>query len=138
VKPTKMLVSASQSPEAAAIRKAIGAGPDEPVEVTTPQFERTAGMPKPSQAPTSRAGWEKLRSKSAEELWRLGFGRWGNVDESDPASPMLMLIPGEWYQAIPSGFRVTDINGYAEGFVAGVVDDDIRFGCLPYGIPVRE
>jgi hypothetical protein len=46
----------------------------------------------------------------------------------------VILIPGEWYRLIPDGFMVTDIFGITEPFIKGETDDDIRFGCLSYGI----
>ncbi len=46
----------------------------------------------------------------------------------------VILIPGEWYNIIPDGFIVTGLNGEQYPFKNGDSDDDIRFGCLPYGI----
>lgn len=46
----------------------------------------------------------------------------------------IILIPGEWYNAIPNGFIVTGLYGEKYPFEKGKSDDDIRFGCLPYGI----
>ena len=46
----------------------------------------------------------------------------------------IILIPGEWYNAIPDGFIVTGLYGEKYPFKKGESDDDIRFGCLPYGI----
>lgn len=47
---------------------------------------------------------------------------------------MILMIPGEWYRIIPEGFMVTGLYGEQYPFVEGESDDDIRFGCLPYGI----
>lgn len=47
---------------------------------------------------------------------------------------MVLLIPGEWYDIIPDGFLVTGLYGEQYPFKKGESDDDIRFGCLPYGI----
>ena len=44
------------------------------------------------------------------------------------------LIPGEWYEVIPDGFMVTGLDGEQYPFKNGESDDDIRFGCLAYGI----
>lgn len=43
------------------------------------------------------------------------------------------LYPGEWYDYIPEGYEVVTITGKKEPFRKGKTDDDIRFGCLPYG-----
>lgn len=46
----------------------------------------------------------------------------------------IILIPGKWYDIIPDGFMVTGLHGEKYAFEKGKTDDDIRFGCLPYGI----
>ena len=46
----------------------------------------------------------------------------------------ILMIPGEWYNSIPNGFMVTGLWGESYPFEKGKSDDDIRFGCLPYGI----
>ena len=46
----------------------------------------------------------------------------------------IWLIPGEWYNVIPEGFILTCITGRDEPFKKGETDNDIRFGCLAYGI----
>lgn len=46
----------------------------------------------------------------------------------------ILLIPGEWYNSIPEGFELIDICGHKELFKKGETDNDIRFGCLAYGI----
>lgn len=46
----------------------------------------------------------------------------------------IWLIPGEWYDYIPDGYLLTDICGRQEPFKRGKTDNDIRFGCLAYGI----
>jgi hypothetical protein len=120
---------------AAEIREAIGAGPDEEVHITTPQFERDPGQPEPAAAPTD---WEALRTMTRIELKELGCGTWNDPKEPDDEfdGKVLMLFPGEWYQSIPAGYVVTDIFNEDEEFVRGQTDDDIRFGCLSYGILV--
>ena len=47
---------------------------------------------------------------------------------------MVILFPGEWYNIIPEGFEVTGLYGETYKFEKESSDDDIRFGCLPYGI----
>lgn len=46
----------------------------------------------------------------------------------------ILLFPGEWYNIIPDGFEIIGLNGEKYPFQKGKSDDDIRFGCLPYGI----
>jgi len=116
------------------------------IQVTTPQFTR----PK-SDAPAASPpeNWDDLKELDKNGLRELGFRPW-NVpndpeDEPRPGScqpvnwvgfngKTLMLLPGEWYAKIPAGFEIIDINGCKETFQPGVTDDDIRFGCLAYGI----
>lgn len=50
----------------------------------------------------------------------------------------VILFPGEWYELIPDGFIVTGLNGEQYPFEKGKSDDDIRFGCLPYGIRRKQ
>ncbi len=38
----------------------------------------------------------------------------------------MWLFPGEWYDHIPEGHEVTDINYETENFVKGETFDDIR------------
>ncbi len=46
----------------------------------------------------------------------------------------VILFPGEWYNLIPDGIMVTGLYGNQYPFKKGESDDDIRFGCLAYGI----
>jgi hypothetical protein len=144
----KVLAKAGESDVAAAIRRAIGAGPDEEVQVTVPQFQRcpreglpaqrkaprSPGDPGPQSAPKDLAGFEALRGLSEDELQALGLRRWGRDEDRGDRGPMLWLFPGEWYEAIPDGFLVIGLSFKQKAFVRGKSDDDIRFGCLPYGI----
>ena len=52
----------------------------------------------------------------------------------------IWMIPGEWYNSIPNRFLITGLYGETYPFEKGKSDDDIRFGCLPYGIrrPVKS
>lgn len=45
----------------------------------------------------------------------------------------IVLIPGEWFDAIPESFVVTGLHGESYPFYKDDADDDIRFGCLAYG-----
>lgn len=123
-----LLQSGRESKLAARLRRAIGAGPDDPVNIVTPQFEREAGAPIPACAPCD---WESLRTMSYLALCEMGLRPW---DELDASGGVLLLFPGEWYHAIPAGFEIVDINLCRKRFVPGETDDDMRFGCLAYGI----
>jgi len=118
----------------AKLREVIGAGPDDKVQIVTPQFERSKGEPAPAPPPPDRDAWEALRTKSREALHALGLRAWAPPDVH---GRVLMLLPGKWYTHIPKGYAVVSINGGDEPFEPGVTDDDIRFGCLAYGLRVR-
>lgn len=126
------LKASSESATAAVIREAIGAGPDEEIDVTTPQFDRASDMSRPKSPPSD---WKSLRLRKSSELRAMGCGAWANR-RSDKTS--LMLFPAEWYEAIPSGFEVETISGRTEFFVPGETDNDRRFGCLAYGVRVEH
>ncbi|GMV17984.1 MAG: hypothetical protein AMXMBFR56_62080 [Polyangiaceae bacterium] len=131
------LKKSSESLIAAELREALGVGPDEPVTVFTPQFERLPTMSAPGAPPTD---WEALRGMDKAALQGLGMGAWN--DPSEPEDPFdgatLMVFPGEWYSSIPEGFEVTDINNQDEVFKPGVTDNDIRFGYLAFGVKVKS
>ena len=118
------LAHSDESDLAAAIREAIGAEPDEPIGVSTPQFERTDGV-SVDWRPSSKMDIYGLRECSQEELEDLGLRRW---------SDNLWLFPAEWYEHIPAGTLIEDINGKVEEFRPGETDDDRRAGVLAYGI----
>lgn len=126
--PKSRLVRGSKNKPAKQIREAIGASNDEPVIVITPQFERTPDMPPAQPPPGSRndmGAWVNLRTMTRAELKALGCGNWDR---------RLMLFPGEWYAFIPNGFEIVNISGRSKPFVRGETSDDIRFGCLAYGV----
>lgn len=130
----KNLKKSSESTDAAMIREAIGAGPDEPVNVYGPQFHRTADMPPVKAPPTG--DWNLLRDKTASEMKAMGCALWSS--ESDKHGRVLMLFPYEWYDHIPAGFEIEVIDGEIERFDPGETDDDMRFGVLAYGIRVHQ
>jgi hypothetical protein len=141
--PEGKLKAASDSRVAAAIREAIGAGPDEDVTVRTPQFTRPPSWAQPGCPPASREQWNDLYKMDGVALRELGLHPWCTHHEMEHEygrNGVLYLLPGEWYRSIPAGFPITDICGGDELFSPGVTDDDIRFGCLAFGIlvPAQE
>jgi len=46
----------------------------------------------------------------------------------------IILFPGEWYNIIPDGFKCTSLYGEITEFIKGKSDNDIRFGCIAFGI----
>lgn len=116
-----------------AIRKAVGASPDDVIRITKPQFTRTPDMPAVAAPPMDRVAWEQIKSMSAAALKEMGLARW---DEPDDDGRVLMLFPGEWYRHIPAGYEVETINGEIRKHVPSIGKDDIRFGCLAYGVRV--
>lgn len=114
-----------ESELAHAIRKAIGVGPYDEVDVQTPQFDRTDGK-QIIEFPSTVEMFARLKTFSPEKLKEIGLQLW---DENG-----LWLFPGEWYNFIPQGYEVTGISYRKEKFEKGVTDDDIMFGCLAYGL----
>lgn len=116
------------NPLAKQIRDAIGVGPYDEVEVQTPQFERTDGR-RIVYLPNTTEQYDRLKTLKPDMLKELGLLPW---DENG-----LWLFPGEWYDYIPNGYEVTVIGDFpytTELWERGKSDDDIRFGCLAYGI----
>lgn len=105
------------------------------IEIVTPQFTRERGAVQPAAPPSD---WNALSQMNMIALKELGLRAWNDPKESDDEfdGRVLMLFPGEWYLSIPEGFEITSISGATEVFERGESDDDIRFGCLPYGITV--
>lgn len=99
-----------------------------PVKIMTPQFERTNGI-----TPVIPDGgikfFDMLKSLEPEILKAIGLQEWDKGH---------WLYPVEWYDFIPNGYIVTDINNEDEPFVHGETDDDIRFGCLAYGFKIKQ
>lgn len=48
------------------------------------------------------------------------------------------LYAGEWFNDLPEGAKVYGLFGEVYEFNAETSDDDIRFGCLPYGFIRKE
>lgn len=120
-----------------AIRSGIGASDTDVVEFVTPQFVRPSTEPIPSQPSHDPNWWKALRKMGFYALKEMGMGVW-----SVKNGKALMLIPGEWYRFIPNGFKIVGICAFSRGvgepeaFVKNKTDNDIRFGCLAFGIIV--
>ncbi len=136
--PEGKLKKASENPIAAKIRRALGAGPDEPINIVTPQFERPEGKPPPGDPPQDTEAFKALASMGDEVLREMGLRAWGKEEdgagEEIEGSPMLWLFPGEWYPYIPGGFEVVSISFKKKLFVPGETNGDIRCGMLAFGI----
>lgn len=91
-------------------------------------------------ASTVKSVYDKVLEQIKESLdWNdidkdtcriLGFGKWD--DDSN-----LYLIPAYMYPIIPIGLKVTTILDNEEEF-NGKNDTDSRFGCLAFGIKIKE
>lgn len=64
-----------------------------------------------------------------EEAVELRFGKW-----SDDTN--LYLIPLYLLPIVPVGAELTSINGDKVVFDGNNVDNDVRFGCIAYGINI--
>lgn len=73
-----------------------------------------------------------MRKRDKAALRAMGFGPW--ADEPDAAGNILMLIPGEWHKDLPTGLELESISGKHKTVGVDYIDDDIRYGCLAYGI----
>lgn len=151
-----LLAESNHSPLAAAIRSAIDVGPNETVKVRTPEFNRPASWEPAMLAPDDARTWAGFTAADAKTLHAWGCRRWStftteppkdgkiyhtdawffDIKDGDTRVPTheLWLFPAEWYDSIPNGFPVTDINGCIELFERGKTDDDRRLGLLAFGI----
>ena len=110
-----------------AIRDAVGADDNDTIRIITPQFERPPNWPSPGAWVPDAADWDALRALKMEDLTALGFGNWDGG---------LALVPSEWHGRLPDGLALECISG--EIAVVGIdyIDNDIRYGCIAYGIRV--
>lgn len=67
-----------------------------------------------------------------EEALELRFGKWSNED------PDLYLIPLWLLPIIPIGTKLTTIFGDEITYDGHNVDNDTRFGCIAYGIHIKD
>lgn len=115
-----------------------------PIEFVTPTFQREAGRPAPACPPGDAEAWSALTTMDRGALVELGLRPWNDPAQPDSHDPpalrtaTLWLLPAEWYDHIPDGQPLVDINGRSMKFSKGVSDNDMRFGCLAYGILVQE
>ena len=72
-----------------------------------------------------------LSEMTVETALELRFQKW----DSDSN---LYLIPLWFKPLIPIGIELTCINGEKIVYDGNNIDDDIRFGCLAYGIEITE
>ena len=70
---------------------------------------------------------------TVEDVKFLGFKKW---DEEE--YPNLWLFPIWLFPIIPEGIEVTSISGEKFNFEKEKADKDIRFGCLAYGLEIKE
>jgi len=108
------------------------------IQIITPQFEREPGTNAPALPPRD---WKVLLTANKNWLQEIGCRAWNDPLDDDAENlkfegKCLMLFPGEWYASIPEGFEVVTISGARKKFERGKTDDDIRFGCLAYGVLV--
>lgn len=80
---------------------------------------------------------EKLKDEidfnnlSKQEAIELRFVKWSEED------PSLYLIPIWLLPILPVGMKLTCINGEDIVYDGNNVDNDVRFGCLAYGVRVK-
>lgn len=73
--------------------------------------------------------WDNLTREEAREL---RFMQW------DEELPDLYLLPLYILPILPIGTKLTTIGGEEIVYDGTNVDKDIRFGCLAYGINIKE
>lgn len=69
---------------------------------------------------------------TVEEAKELRMKRW------DDEMPDLWLFPLYLVPIIPEGLEITYISGEKGVYKPGEMDNDIRFGCVAYGIEIKE
>lgn len=108
---------------------AIGAKPGDIIEVTSTPTDRPANWPKPGIPPSTAQEWNSLREMTVASLREMGCGSWDG---------RLMLFPREWYSRVPVGFPIEYISGDVNAFIPGHTDNDVRLGCLSFGVPAID
>lgn len=69
---------------------------------------------------------------TVEEAKELRFQRW------DEEQSNLWLFPLWLVPIIPEGLEVTSISGNKYKYEKNKADNDIRFGCVAYGIEIKD
>jgi len=80
-------------------------------------------------------GFGFIRYKCLPELYQVEHKE---VSKIIAESFELFLIPAEWYSVIPAGYTLIDIFGKVFNFVPAISDQDVRDGCLSYGIALQS
>lgn len=78
--------------------------------------------------------WHLLQQMSMDTLESIGCFPYA---ETDDAEQVLMLFPQEWYQYIPSGMKLVDVDGEDLTFSPGVSSNVTSMGMLSYGVVVN-
>jgi hypothetical protein len=107
----------------------LGIEPGEKVEILTPQFKREYKL-EIDWKPESVYEFNEVKKFPSELLLKMGVRKWS---ENKDTGEIIYIYPGEWYNLIPEGYPIVDINDEEELFNKEKTDDDIRFGCLAYG-----
>lgn len=122
-----VMLDASDPDFIAKLSAAIGVRPGEKLNLILPQFDRTDGRIV-TYLPRTPEEYAALKLLDPESLKKIGCQMW---DEQDGETTW--LFPHEWYNYIPNGTTIVDINGDVEEFKNGETDDDMRFGALAFG-----
>lgn len=128
------------------------------IEIVSSPHERQHEAPMENVKPTSEEKFLEIVNNAPYSILRdMGFRKWATfndcVDEglepwdkdnsriitNGPTEKLendidIILFPGEWHDIIPKGFVVTGLYGETYAFDPNIDGDDIRFGCLAYGI----
>lgn len=119
------------------LRKALELSPGEKLEITTPQFKRIDGRVI-SYLPNTPEEYKALPKLDSQSLIKIGCQKWEIESSlSQFNGQTLWLFPYEWYDCIPNGTKIVDINGELEEFRFGKTDNDIRCGALAFGFTQR-
>ena len=112
---------------------------DGKISIVTPQFERQYDITIPFVPHDKNELQGVIETAPKDVLKKMGVGIWSTWKEDDEETDYMSkgdihyLFPVEWYDHIPEGFEIISLFGEKEKFEHGKTDDDIRYGCLPYG-----
>lgn len=82
---------------------------------------------------SSAIDWFDLTKKDVQ---RLGFLNW--EDDPEESSDSVWFIPSWLFHAIPEGLLLFDKNGEAFTFHSDSAPLDVMFGCLTFGVKIKE